>query len=140
VELAVTNNGQVARRSFTLSAVAPAIFTDAARAVVPTANAAPGQLITIFITGQGAVTPTVATGAAPPSGTSLANLPAPVQSAGVKVGRATATIQFIGIPPGLVGVTQINFKVPDGLAAGPQPVIVSIGGIDSPPATLTVAP
>ena len=140
LELAVTNNGQTARRAFTLTALAPAIFTDATGALVPTASASPGQVITMFITGQGAVAPAVATGSAPPAGTSLQNLPAPAQSAGVKVGGISAKIPFIGIPPGLVGVTQINFQVPAGLAGGAQPVVVTIGGADSPPATLTMSP
>ncbi len=140
VELAVTNNGQIARRSFTLSAVAPAIFTDASGALVPAASASAGQVITMFITGQGVVAPSIATGSAPPAGTTPQNLPAPAQSVGVKIGGIPVPTPFIGIPPGLVGVTQINFQVPAGLAPGPQPVVVTIGGVDSPSATLTISP
>jgi uncharacterized protein (TIGR03437 family) len=49
-----------------------------------------------------------------------------------------ASIQFIGIPSGLVGVTQINYQIPGGIGLGTQPVVVSIGGLLSAPANLTV--
>jgi uncharacterized protein (TIGR03437 family) len=56
----------------------------------------------------------------------------------VTVGGKAATIQFVGIPPGEVGAAQINYQIPSGLAAGAQPVIVSIGGVSSPAATITI--
>ncbi len=138
VSLQVTNNGQTTAQSLTVQAVAPGIFTDASGALVPVKSASAGQIISLYVTGLGAVTPSIATGAAPPLGTSVANLPAPVQSATVTVGRASAPIQFVGIPPELVGVVQINFAVPSGLASGAQTVVVSIGGVSSVPATLTI--
>jgi uncharacterized protein (TIGR03437 family) len=54
------------------------------------------------------------------------------------MGGALATIDFIGIPPGLVGVTQINVQVPNGLPSGAQPVVVTVGGVASAPATITI--
>jgi len=36
----------------------------------------------------------------------------------VTVGGAPATIQFIGIPNGLVGVSQLNYTIPAGTPAG----------------------
>lgn len=137
-QLIVTNNGVNASKIFAVAAAAPGIFTDSTGVLVPTNSAIPGQVIIMFITGQGAVSPSIATGAAPPSGTSVANLPAPMQGAKVSIGGINAPIQFIGIPPGLVGVTQINLVVPSGLARGVQPVIVTIGTIASVPATLTI--
>ncbi len=137
-ELVVTNNGKTARSTFDVAAAAPAIFSDLNGNIVPSAAFSPGQVATIFITGQGVVSPTVPTGAAPPAGTALSNLPAPVQSTSVTVGTSGAPIQFIGIPPGLVGVLQINFEVPGGLAPGPQPVAVTVGGVSSPAATITI--
>ncbi len=138
VTLQVTNNGQTAVQSITAQAVAPGIFTDATGALVPTKSASAGQVISLYVTGLGAVSPTIATGAAPPLGTSTANLPAPMQSATVTVGPLSAPIRFIGIPVELVGVVQINFVVPGGLASGPQSVLVSIGGVTSAPAILTI--
>jgi uncharacterized protein (TIGR03437 family) len=61
-----------------------------------------------------------------------------VQSTVVTIGGAVANIDFIGIPPGLVGVTQINVQVPNGIAAGVQPVVVTVDGEASPPATITI--
>ena len=107
-------------------------------AVVPTTSASRGQQIAIYITGAGAVSPAVSTGAAPASSTALANLPKPLQSLIVTVGGVAATVAFQGTPAGLVGVTQINFVVPTGIGTGTLPVVVSVGGIPSASATLTV--
>jgi len=137
VTLSVNNNGQVATQSFQVTPAAPGIFT-AAGALVPTATGAPGQEIAFYVTGVGAVTPAVSTGAAPAASTALANLPAPQQSTTVTIGGAKATIDFIGIPYGLVGVTQINVQVPSGIASGAQPVVVTVGGVASAPATITI--
>jgi uncharacterized protein (TIGR03437 family) len=84
------------------------------------------------------VSPSVATGAAPSAGTPLSQLPAPVLPVKVTVGGVTAPTTFVGIPSGLVGVTQINFEIRQNVPMGPQPVVVTIGGIASAPATLTV--
>jgi adhesin/invasin len=136
--LVITTGGQTATYSFQISAAAPGIFADQSGALVPTKTAARGQTVTLYFTGGGAVSPAVATGAAPSSGTALANLPKPAQSVSVTVGGAQATVQFIGITSGLVGVTQVNYQVPAGAPLGVQPVVVQVGNISSPPASLTV--
>jgi uncharacterized protein (TIGR03437 family) len=56
----------------------------------------------------------------------------------VTVGGITASTTFAGITPGLVGVMQINFQVPQTVALGPQPVVVTIGTVASAPVTLTI--
>jgi len=56
----------------------------------------------------------------------------------VTVGNASAPTQFVGIPYGLVGVLQINYQVPAGIGIGTQPVVVTIGGVASAPASLNV--
>jgi uncharacterized protein (TIGR03437 family) len=136
--VSVNNNGQVTTQSFQVAAAAPGIFTNPAGALVPTPSAAVGQELAFYITGTGAVSPAVPTGAAPAASTALANLPQPVQATTVTIGGASAAIDFIGIPAGLVGVTQINVQVPSGIAAGVQPVVVTIGGVPSAPATVTI--
>jgi uncharacterized protein (TIGR03437 family) len=128
----------VATQSVTISAAAPAIFTDTSGAIVPAPNASRGQVAFLYITGAGTVSPVVSTGSAPASSTPTANLPAPTQAVTVTVGGAPAAIQFIGITPGLAGVVQINFTVPTFIGTGPQQVVVTVGGISSPAATLTV--
>ena len=47
-------------------------------------------------------------------------------------------IAFAAIPPGLAGATQINFVVPDTAPLGVQPVVVSVAGVPSPPASVTI--
>ena len=138
VTLQVNNNGQTVTKSLTTAATAPGIFTNAAGALVPAGSASVGQVVSLYMTGQGAVSPSIATGAAPPLGTSVANLPAPVQAVTVSVGGGPAQTQFVGIPPTLVGVMQINFVVPAGVARGAQAVTVSSGGVTSAPATLNI--
>jgi uncharacterized protein (TIGR03437 family) len=133
----ITNNGKFASASFDLSSAAPGIFTDQGVAV-PFGSATRGQVVTLYVTGAGAVTPAIATGAAPPSQTALSHLPAPLQQVSVSVGGVNAPIQFVGIPAGLVGVVQINYQAPLAAPVGPQSVVVTVGGASSPPATLTV--
>jgi uncharacterized protein (TIGR03437 family) len=101
------------------------------RFLMPTASGKPGDTLPQFITGQGAVSPAVSTGAAPPSGTPLAQLPAPTLPVSMTVGGIAVTPAFIGLPPGVVGVTQINFEIPQNAPVGPQPVVVTIGGVSS---------
>lgn len=136
--LSINNNGQVTTHSFQVAAAAPGIFTTSAGALVPTASAALGQEVAFYITGTGAVSPAIADGAAPATSTALANLPKPAQSTTVTIGGVAATMDFIGIPAGLVGVTQINVQVPEGIGAGSQPVVVTVDGVASPPATITI--
>jgi uncharacterized protein (TIGR03437 family) len=134
----INNNGQVTSQSFLMAPTAPGIFTDTSSAPVPNTRASRGQIITLFITGAGAVTPSIATGSAPPAASAISDLPVPAQSARVTVAGVPASIQFIGIPSGLVGVTQINYQVPSGIGLGTQPVVVTIGAVTSAPANLTV--
>ena len=136
--LTVTNNGRSATTTLTVASAAPGVFTDANGAVVPAATVARGGVVTLYVTGTGAVSPAISTGAAPAAGTPVGQLPAPVQLSSVTVGGAGATIEFIGIPTALVGVTQINVRIPPTALPGTQPVVVNIGGIASAPATITV--
>ena len=137
--LTVNSLGQSASFTFTIGAAAPGIFAAQDGTLVPFASGPRGGILPMFITGQGAVSPSIATGAAPSSSTPLSQLPAPVLSVGVKVGGVAVTsFPFIGIPPGLVGVTQINFQIPPDAPLGPQPVVVTVGAVSSAPVTLTV--
>jgi len=54
------------------------------------------------------------------------------------IGGVLAHVVFNGVPNGLAGVTQLNFTVPAGIASGVQDVVVTVGGIASPPAKLTI--
>jgi uncharacterized protein (TIGR03437 family) len=138
VTLTLTNNGRTATTTFTVAAAAPGLFTDANGAIVPAATVARGAIVTLYLTGAGAVSPAIATGAAPAAGTPAAQLPAPVQATKVSIGGVAATVAFAGIPTALVGVTQINLRVSTTTPLGTQPVVVTIGGVASAPATITV--
>ncbi|MBV9743504.1 MAG: hypothetical protein JO099_07055, partial [Acidobacteriia bacterium] len=136
--LKVNNNGQTSSVSFTVAAAAPGIFVDSNGAPVPNSSAAQGQTVTLFVTGAGPVSPSIADGAAPAATTPYAALPQPQQAVTVSVGGVQAFTTFLGIPSGLVGVLQINYTVPANAPLGPQPVIVTVGNVASTPATLTV--
>jgi uncharacterized protein (TIGR03437 family) len=140
--LGVNNNGQVASFSFQVAISWPGIFPNAF--IDPTGAAvtsAPrGGILTLFITGDGDTSPPVVTGAPPPANTPVAGLPAPRLPVTVTIGGVPAETQFIGIPTWSVGVTQINFVVPRSASLGPQPVVVTAGGVASAPASLTVTP
>ena len=138
VILTVNNNGLTGSITFTVAAAAPGVFTSASGTVVPVAAAARGAVVSLYITGAGAVSPAVATGAAPAAGASRAQLPAPVLATTVSIGGVAAPTQFVGIPTLLVGVVQINVTIPLTAPLGPQPVVVTVGGIASAPATITV--
>jgi len=56
------------------------------------------------------------------------------------VAGTKATIQFAGIAPGMVGVTQINFTIPLSTPLGVQPVVVSLGGIAQSQSSIRVLP
>ena len=136
--LGVNNNGQVAYFPFEIVPTAPGIFMtgDGMGNLVPFATGKAGDLLSAYITGEGDVTPPVITGSAPYTYL-LKYLPAPAMPLSITVGGVPAKTQFIGIP-WLVGVEQINFYVPSGVPPGPQPVIVTVGSVSSPPVTLTV--
>jgi uncharacterized protein (TIGR03437 family) len=138
--LAVNNNGQVSTYWFDVEFSAPGMFTDTRRNIVPYASGSRGQTLTMFVTGEGDVTPPLATGESPNPGSSASALPSPVLPVALMIGGVPAAIDFIGIPPGLAGVTQVNFTVPANAPLGPQPVELTVGTVQSPPANFTVNP
>ncbi len=131
--------GQTFNYAFKVQPSAPGIFVDPNNdAPVPSESGSPGQEMVLYITGEGLVTPALATGATPAPGTLLDQLPKPRLPVTVMVGHLPAQIAFIGITPGIAGATQINYFIPPGIPSGFQPVIVTVGGVASQPAFLTV--
>ena len=116
----------------------PGIFMTNGHVSAPFSSAKRGQITTLFITGEGQVTPSLPTGTSPDPSTPLTRLPKPRLSYSMTVANENATIDFIGIPSGLVGVTQINYTVPADAPLGDQPVVVTVGGIASQTAKLTI--
>jgi uncharacterized protein (TIGR03437 family) len=138
--LTVSNNGSTVSSSLPIASAAPGIFVDSAFAPVPGSSGQRNQIMTMFLTGVGAVAPFVSTGAAPPTGTSIQNLPKPQQNLTVTVGGLPATVAFAGIPEELVGVVQVNYQIPAQATLGSNAVVVQIGNVSSAAANLTVKP
>ena len=90
-------------------------------------QANPGSIVVLYLTGEGAVTPT------PGDGTlSTVPLPRPAGPVIVRIGTLPATVEYAGAAPNLVaGLMQINVRIPLGIA-GDVPVSVNIGGNSSP--------
>ncbi len=77
-DLEINNNGQVTHQSITVAAAAPGVFTDANSNISNGLPAvAAGQETVLYFTGAGAVSPSIATGAAPLAGTALERLAFP---------------------------------------------------------------
>jgi adhesin/invasin len=81
------------------------------------------SIVIMYVTGLGALDHPIPTGS-PASANPVSN--AKVVPT-VTVGGANATVQFAGMTPGFVGLSQINFVVPK-VASGSQPVVVTQGG------------
>lgn len=101
----------------------------------PTTPAKAGDTLTIFCTGLGAVSPAIPDGAAAPSSPLSYTVATPT----VSIGGKTVAPSFSGLSPGFVGLYQINVAVPSGIASSNQvPVMLTIAGETSPPATIAV--
>jgi uncharacterized protein (TIGR03437 family) len=86
--------------------------------VLTTANPAlPGEIIQVFLSGMGAVTPVVVEGAISPA----ANVAAPTA---VTIGGRSAEILYNGLAPGLAGLYQLNVRVPQSTTPGPQSLAI----------------
>jgi uncharacterized protein (TIGR03437 family) len=88
-----------------------------------------GDILTAYGTGFGALTSPLATGQIP-QGTASAAGPVSVTIGGVAM--AASDILYAGAAPGSI-INQLNFRVPAGVAAGNQPLVLTIAGVSSPP-------
>ena len=142
--LAVNNNGQIASFAFTAVPAAPGLYRTAISNSTgqPVTNATTGQVLLLFMTGEGDVTPSLATGATPssaitdPTRLPHARMPISVSIGGVPV--PASSLLFAGIPNGVAGLTQIDLSVPANAPTGPQPVVVTVGTAAAPPITLNI--
>jgi uncharacterized protein (TIGR03437 family) len=128
--------------NLTITAASPGVF---AGAVVSNATGAainaqnpfrPGDVIVVYCTGLGAVSPKGLTGQlAPSSPISFATATPTVTIGGLPVQVANAVLS-----PGFVGLYQIGIVVPGGLPPGAQPLIVTSGGVTASPLLVVSAP
>jgi uncharacterized protein (TIGR03437 family) len=135
--LGIDNNGQIGGFQFQISPAAPGIFTSDG-SIYPTATAKQGAFATMYVTGTGELNLPLPSGVPVAAGTSASSLPLPLLPLAVTVGGLPALIQFAGTSAGIVGLTQVNFVVPATVAAGVQPVVVTVGGAASQAANLMV--
>ncbi|HLH19908.1 MAG TPA: hypothetical protein VKX45_21970 [Bryobacteraceae bacterium] len=100
------------------------------------ANPAPrGSIVSLYGTGDGLESPT------PGAGTLVLSTPypAPAASVTVMIGGQPADVSYAGAAPFLpAGITQINARIPQGIAPGDASIVVSIGGLPTTQA-VTVA-
>jgi uncharacterized protein (TIGR03437 family) len=136
--LGVNNNGQVASFPFAVAPSAPGLFTAPDGSLLPSSTAKQGQPAVAYITGDGDTTTFLITGASPPTGTTVAHLPRTRLPVTVTVGGLPATVTFAGTPIGLVGISQINFTVPATAPLGAQSVVITVGGVRTQSARLTI--
>lgn len=98
------------------------------------ANPALGQsVVQVFFTGQGLVTPPVATG----QPASLTTLMFTNATTTATIGGSPATVLFSGLAPGFVGLGQANVQVPS-LATNDYTLVLTVNGQPSNGATMAV--
>lgn len=101
--------------------------------VTPQNPARPGEVLIVYATGLGPVTPAVPTGALPTGPATTVARPA------VTIDGVAAEVQFSGMSGCCVGLNQLNVVVPAGSrSAGDLSIVISASGIQANPATLAV--
>ena len=95
--------------------------------------AAAGSAVSLYVTGLGAMSPALATGA-PASSDALSTS---TQGVTATIGGQPATVIFAGGAPGYAGLDQVNVTVPQ-LAPGDYPVRIFAGSAESNSATISV--
>jgi uncharacterized protein (TIGR03437 family) len=125
-----------------IQATSPALFSSGANGTGPGAilnpdltfnsstNPAPaGSEVALFGGGAGVTSPFAADGQIIPTATPFPTLAATVTAT---VAGQPATVDYSGDAPGLVaGVLQVNITIPAGTPSGAQPVVISVGGVNS---------
>jgi uncharacterized protein (TIGR03437 family) len=146
---ATTSAGVSEAQTVTLGLAAPGIFTvnssgsgpgvitlaSTGQLVTPTAPAPRGQYITIYCSGLGPVSSQPATGSAASASplSSTPNMPT------VMIGGVSASVNFSGLAPGLVGLYQVNALVPSTVVPGSAvSLVLGISGQTSNIVTIAV--
>jgi uncharacterized protein (TIGR03437 family) len=113
----------------------PGVFAHANGSLVSQQDPArPDEVIVMYATGLGLLNPPLGTGA--PSAGNETAVPATVT-----VDAVSAQVLFSGTTPGLVGLNQINFRIPLSTRTAPDiPVVLSIGAKQSNSVTIPVSP
>jgi len=101
----------------------------------PGTPARAGDLLVFNATGLGITDPVVADGEAAPDAPRARTRDAVTAT----IGQVPAQVESAGLAPGLVGLYQVNARVPEGVPAGDQaPVVLIVSGQSSQPVTIAV--
>jgi uncharacterized protein (TIGR03437 family) len=100
----------------------------------PDYPAAPGSVITVYLTGQGPVRPPVATGAPAPADP-LSQAVYPVTAT---IGASPVEVMMAALSPGSVGLFRVKLRVPL-IGSGSYPMQVSVNGISSSVRIITIS-
>jgi uncharacterized protein (TIGR03437 family) len=148
-ELLIAQNGKYSLpETVVLSAATPAVFSlsqSEAAIIVYKANgtafvasttqpATAGDVLAVYCTGLGAVSPAIADGLAAP----LTGVSRTVNTVTATIGGLPAQVGFSGLAPGSAGLYQVNLVVPAGITPGSS-VAVVLTELGFPSTTLTVA-
>jgi uncharacterized protein (TIGR03437 family) len=113
--------------------VGAALHQDGITLVTPSNPAQPGETVSVYLTGLGAVNPSVSDGAPGPS----SPLSYASNTITADIGGVTATVAYAGLAPGFAGLYQVNLTIPTGLTAGEN--ALDISGPDSYTSEVTIA-
>ncbi len=136
--------GNSAAFTFTVAATAPALCQYGTNHAVAqnidgslnsdSSPAASGSVITVYLTGLGAVDNPVTDGTAAPD----SPLGSATAMTTATIGPLNATINFFGLTPGFAGLAQANIQVP-ALPSGDYPLVITSGGLVSASAVVSVS-
>lgn len=99
----------------------------------PSSPAHRGSVVTVFLTGLGAVSPPVPNGRPAP----FDPLARAVGEALAEVAGQQAELYFLGLAPGFAGLGQANLKLPEG-PAGELPLTIAVAGQSSASGVISV--
>jgi uncharacterized protein (TIGR03437 family) len=132
----VSYNNSAAGYLIQVTPSAPGIYADANGNATPTPTVQAGNTLTLTMTGDGVTNPSIPDGATPATSSSLAFKPALPFT--LTIGGGPAFLTSYGIAAGAYGVTTMNVTIPASAPTGPQPVVVTVGGVSSPPVNVTI--
>ena len=103
----------------------------------PSNPAAPGEAVTLYLSGVGATDPPLDTGREAPAAEPFARAALPATAT---IGGKSARILFLGMAPEFVGLGQVNLVVPEDSPRGDNiPVVITVDGQASNSAVIAVA-
>jgi uncharacterized protein (TIGR03437 family) len=122
---------------FASGGIGPAIMHGSTGEMVTvTKPAQSGEVVVIYCTGLGAVTPQVSTGSA----ASTTTLSRAILPFAVTVGGKDAVVDFAGLAPTFAGLYQVNLEIPSGLTGTSVPLVIQVNGSASTPESVPIAP